>query len=125
MSRTNLLHVEDDASAAYALARTLEDEDVDITHAFNADQARRALRAGGFGLMIVDVMLPPRVDREGLDLCLELRRTHPGLPLLIFTNRQDDGLLDEIKAHGIAWLDKGADDEALLARVRELLGGGP
>lgn len=125
MTRAHILHVEDDATYAYALSRALEDEDWEITHVFTAEQARRVLAERTPDLMLVDLMLPPNVNREGLDLCLELRRTSPRLPLLILTNREDEDILAEVDRYGLPRADKGQDVEDVGARIRELLGAPP
>lgn len=72
-----------------------------------------------FDLALVDLGLP---DRDGVDLCTELRARHPELPIIVVTGRRDE--LDVVDA-----LDAGADDyvtkpvslAVLSARIRRHL----
>lgn len=81
--------------------------------------ARAALAAGGFGAMVLDLMLP---DGPGLDLLRNLRRAGETLPVLVLTAR--DRLEDRVNG-----LDAGADDylgkpfelAELAARLRAIL----
>lgn len=71
-------------------------------------------------LAIVDVLLP---DGSGLELCGELRRRWPALPILVVTARAGDRERDAALAAGATLvLDKFADSEELEAAVRALLG---
>ncbi|HSB86378.1 MAG TPA: response regulator transcription factor [Ilumatobacteraceae bacterium] len=72
-----------------------------------------------FDLALVDLGLP---DRDGVELCTELRARHPELPIIVVTGRRDE--LDVVDA-----LDAGADDyvtkpvslAVLSARIRRHL----
>ena len=81
--------------------------------------ARAALEAGGFGGVVLDIMLP---DGSGLDLLAELRKRGDRIPVLLLTAR--DRVRDRVGG-----LDAGADDylgkpfdlHELAARLRAML----
>ncbi|GGH51084.1 response regulator [Frigidibacter albus] len=82
------------------------------------EDARGALRATRFEVLVLDLMLP---DGSGLDLLAELRRARDPVPVLVLTARDRPG--DKVRG-----LDLGADDylgkpfdlEELAARLRAL-----
>ncbi len=115
MAGSEILLVEDDEAIAAGLVRVLEAQGYAVTHLDHGESALEAAQAG-VGLVILDLGLP---DVDGLDVCRALRRTDPGLAILILTARDQE--LDVV-----AGLDAGADDylvkpfslSELLARVR-------
>ena len=82
-------------------------------------QASTEAQKGGYGLVVLDWMLP---DKDGLVVCEELRRAGVSSPILMLTGRGETR--DRVQG-----LDAGADDymvkpfevEELVARVRALL----
>ncbi|UCE31384.1 MAG: response regulator transcription factor [Burkholderiales bacterium] len=81
--------------------------------------ARKARRERDWALMVLDLSLP---DGDGLEFCREVRRSDPGLPILVLTARSTE--YDRVRG-----LDTGAADYLtkpfgvleLQARVRALL----
>ena len=81
--------------------------------------ARRALAAGDWDLLVLDLALP---DGDGLELCRELRQQNAALPILMLTARATEH-------ERVQGLESGADDYLakpfgvleLQARVRALL----
>jgi two-component system, OmpR family, catabolic regulation response regulator CreB len=115
------LLLEDDPAIARTVAYALQREGFGVGHVLLVQQAaqRLAAPAHGIALAILDVGLP---DGSGLDLCRDLRRTAPTLPIILLTARGEE--IDKVLG-----LEIGADDyvtkpfspRELCARVRALL----
>jgi DNA-binding response OmpR family regulator len=114
-----LLVVEDEPLIAEVVARALIREGLTVDVVGDGDAALRAVSAGPYDLIVLDLMLP---GRGGLEVCREIRRTDGQTPIIMLTAR--DALEEKVLG-----LDSGADDyvtkpfelEELLARVRSLL----
>jgi DNA-binding response OmpR family regulator len=114
-----ILVVEDEKKVARFIQQGLEDEHYKVDVAFDGEEGLRASEAGGYDLLIFDVMMP---KMSGLDLTRAYRRNGGVSPILMLTAKisTDDK---------VAGLDSGADDyltkpfafAELLARVRSLL----
>ena len=114
-----ILLVEDEEGIAEAVRRGLEKAGyrTDITP--SGEEGLAMACAGGYGLLILDVMLP---DIDGCEVCERLRRARCTTPVLMLTAR--DAVSDRVRG-----LESGADDylikpfdfSELLARVRALL----
>jgi DNA-binding response OmpR family regulator len=116
---SNVLLVEDDAFLRDGLREMLEKESYAIDAAPYIADARAALSAKAYNLLILDVMLP---DGDGFSFCAEVRAGGNNIPILFLTACDD-----EIQV--VRGLDAGADDYVikpfkmleLLSRVRALL----
>ena len=118
-----LLLVEDDPKSAAFLTKGLSENGFVVDAATTGDDGLALARAGGYALVVLDVMLP---GRDGWGVLAELRRAGDTTPVLFLTAR--DGIEDRVKG-----LELGADDyilkpfafSELLARVRTVLRRGP
>ncbi|HEX4608375.1 MAG TPA: response regulator transcription factor [Urbifossiella sp.] len=114
-----VLVVEDDWAVADAVATGLTDEGMSVTLARDGAEGEARLDRGGWGLVVLDWMLP-RVD--GLTLLGRFRARDPVTPVLLLTAR--DAVGDRV-----AGLRTGADDylckpfafDEFVARIRALL----
>jgi DNA-binding response OmpR family regulator len=114
-----LLLLEDDLTAARAVATGLEAQGYCVTHAAHVADGLALVAAQEFDAAILDVMVPGGGGYRVLDA---LRARLPGIPILILTAR--DALEDRVEG-----LDRGADDYLvkpfafveLAARVRALM----
>ena len=114
-AQPRVLIVEDDAGVRRALERGLA-RVFEITAVASGDEA---LRVEDHDIALIDLGLP---DRDGVELCRELRARHPDRPIVVVTGRCDE--LDVVDA-----LEAGADDyvtkpyslAVLTARVRRHL----
>ncbi len=114
-----ILIVEDEADIALGLQLDLQDEGHEVHVIGNGDEASRRGREAGWDLILLDVMLP---QKDGFEVCRELRRAKVRTPVLMLTAKAQD-------AEKVMGLDMGADDyvtkpfspRELRARVRALL----
>jgi two-component system copper resistance phosphate regulon response regulator CusR len=118
-----LLLVEDDPKAAAFLAKGPSENGFVVDSAATGDDGLALARAGGYDLVVLDVMLP---GRDGWEVLAELREAGDTTPVLFLTAR--DAVPDRVRG-----LELGADDyvlkpfsfSELLARVRTVLRRGP
>lgn len=83
-SGESILLVEDDAEVRSFARRTLQGLGYRVVDVGTVNAAHRALAgAQAFDLVLSDVVLPG--GASGLDLAQELRRTHPGLPVVLMS----------------------------------------
>lgn len=116
--RSRLLLVEDDQDLAMGLTDALEAEGYVVEHAVDGHSGLAEGQRGGYGLVILDAMLP---DMSGFSV-LEGLRKRSNVPVLMLTARSQE--VDKVRG-----LRMGADDYVtkpfglmeLLARVQALL----
>ena len=114
-----LLVVEDNPSLSALLVDLLSDHAYAVDAVATVDDARAALAAATYDLIVLDLELP---DGDGGALLREVRRHGQGVRVLVATARSE-------VPHRIKTLDAGADDylvkpfspDELVARVRALL----
>ena len=100
MKKPRILLVEDEKHIAQGIIFNLELEGFLITHAETGATAMDAFDRQSFELVILDLMLP---DSHGFDLCREMRKTQPQLPILMLTALGEE----QDRVNG---LKEGADD---------------
>jgi len=97
---TRILLVEDDPGMAHGLAYNLEAEGYDVVRAADGDEGLRQARAGGFDLVLLDLMLP---GKSGFEVLRRLRADGNETPVVVLTARGAE-------ADKVAGLKLGADD---------------
>jgi DNA-binding response OmpR family regulator len=110
--------IDDDEELSRMLGEYLGPAGFELTARPNAGDGLKALRAGSFDALLLDVMLP---DGDGFEVCREVRRDSE-IPVLMLTARGED-------TDRIVGLELGADDylpkpfnpRELLARLRAIL----
>ncbi len=115
-----ILLVEDEQKLGRAMKTGLEQDGyaVDLLHAY--EEGLAYAETENYDVIILDRMLPG--DKDGLDICREIRKSSNKTPVLMLTAR---GELED----KVVGLDSGADDylvkpfdfEELLARTRALV----
>ena len=81
-------------------------------------------------LVITDIRMPPTFTDEGLGAAAELRRTYPGLAVVVLSQYVQHAyaadLLDSGDGHGVGYLlkDRIADVEEFIAALRRVSAGG-
>jgi two-component system, OmpR family, response regulator len=114
-----VLVVEDEPKMARLLERGLSEEGYAVDVAPDAAEAVWLATEQEYDVVVLDLMLP---DRDGFEVCKDLRAAGRWAPILMLTAR--DGVGDRVTG-----LDAGADDyltkpfsfDELLARLRALL----
>ncbi len=114
-----VLIIEDNPRMAEAIERGLTEHEYEVKVSHSGFEGEDLAAGAAWDLIILDLMLP---DRDGVDVCRNLRRRAIDTPILMLTalSTTDDK---------VAGLDAGADDyltkpfdfPELLARVRALL----
>jgi CheY-like chemotaxis protein len=118
-----ILVVEDDAAVALLIVHVLERWGRRVVHASDGAGALRLLAASpaDVGLALVDCGLP---DVPGAALCDQLRRSRPGLPLLLTSGRGQPETLAQLAAEGpAAFMPKPFSPGELWRQVSGLSGG--
>jgi two-component system phosphate regulon response regulator OmpR len=113
-----ILLIEDDARLAGMVRDYLGNSGFEVTIAGTGSQGLSLQQSGGFGAVILDLMLP---DMDGLEVCRNIR-ARDGIPVLILTAKGDP--MDRVVG-----LELGADDylpkpfepRELLARLNAIL----
>lgn len=95
-----ILLVEDDAALARGIALALDAHERTVTAAQTAAEARRAVAAERFDLVLLDINLP---DASGLDLLRDWRANGDQTPVILLT--ANDMEMDEVVG-----LEAGAND---------------
>jgi len=114
-----ILVVEDEKKVAGFIKRGLEEDDYQVTIAYDGVSGLKQALTGEYNLAILDVMLP---KKDGLAIVKELREAGNLMPVLMLTAR---GTTEDI----VSGLNAGSDDympkpfafAELLARVKALL----
>jgi DNA-binding response OmpR family regulator len=114
-----VLLIEDNPKMAEAIRKGFAQHGYVVDACHTGFEGEEAAVLEPYDVVILDLMLP---DRDGLDVCRNLRRRKVATPILMLTALSG-------AAHAIAGLDAGADDylpkpfnfDELVARVRALL----
>ena len=111
----HILIAEDDERIAMLEKDYLEINDFTVTIAADGDEAMERILAGGFDLLILDVMMP---GKNGYDICREVR-DQIDIPILMVTAKQES--IDKIRGLGLGaddYIVKPFDPAELVARVK-------
>lgn len=97
---SKILVVEDDLALSAGLCFELDTSGFLTSAAYNCQKARQLLQNEHFDLVVLDVNLP---DGNGFDLCRELKKILPELPVIFLT-------ANDLEADVLNGFDLGADD---------------
>lgn len=114
-----VLIVEDEPDMARGLQFNLEARGFDVVVAANGEVGLRMAADAKPDLVLLDVMLP---KRDGYDVCRSLRKTQPGLPIVMLTakGREDDVVLG-LKLGADDYVKKPFSVAELVARIETVL----
>ena len=114
-----ILFVEDEPAFAVAMIDRLESEGYRVEWAQTGGTACDMARRHSFDLIVLDIMLP---DKNGFDICRDLRREGVHAPILMLTARGE--VLDRVlglKLGADDYVQKNCDPMELMARIEALL----
>ena len=115
-----ILLIEDDEQLAKLLARMLELEGIETTMAFNPLEGLKILENGlKYDALVLDLSLP---DMDGFEVCEQVRKTHPTLPIIISSARSET--LDKVQGFKLGaddYLAKPYEPVELAFRIRAIL----
>ena len=81
-SAPSILVVDDEPNSLFGICQVLSDEGFQTIPANNGKEALEKLRTHAISLIITDERMP---DLTGMELLLEVRKTHPHIPLILIT----------------------------------------
>lgn len=111
----SVLVVEDDELIASSLQRALTATGYEASVAGSVAAAEVALEAAPPDLVVCDLGLP---DGDGLDLIARLRRSHPRLPVLVLTARDEEAdVVAGLSTGAVDYVSKPFRLAELLARI--------
>ena len=114
-----VLLVEDDDEVAALVTEMLRELGYLATRVSSAASALEALANGRVvDLVFSDIMMPGGMN--GVDLAREIRRRHPGLPMLL-TSGYAEAAIRSAEAEGVSVLAKPYDIDTLARRLRSVL----
>lgn len=114
-----ILLVDDDPDIRELMRLYIAAEGLEVIEAGNGKEAIEMLKNGSVNLVVLDIMMP---YMDGWELCREIRRRHPDLPLLMVTAKGESA--DKVKGFHLGTDDyvvKPFDPVELTMRVKALL----
>jgi len=114
-----ILLVEDEPGIVDFVRRGLEGQGFHVEAALEGIEGERLALRGGFDAIVLDLMLP---GRSGLEILASVRRTMPGLPVIVLTARGElEDRVEGLEAGAVDYLVKPFSMAELIARVRAQL----
>lgn len=119
MAMKRALLAEDDLLIAKTLSVGLSFNGFELSVRSNAVDAISAFKSQQFDAVILDVNLP---DRNGYDLCREMRIANPSIPIVMLTARTDEeSAIEGIRAGADDYLRKPCGVRELSSRIERLI----
>ena len=121
MDEKNLLLVDDDEELCRLLTDYLGRDGYQVTTCGNGREGLELARAGAYGLVLLDVMLP---DINGKDVCQRVRsdKNLDNVRIICISGMVEEDKVDELKAAGADdFLRKPFEVDRLIERICALL----
>ena len=118
---TDLLLVDDDAAALYALQEMLSDLPVRLTLARSGEEALRQILKAEFALVMLDVRLPKMDGFEVAAAIRSLERTRR-TPILFMSANEDRRREPRVEAIDEHYFRKPLDPDTVRGKILEMLG---
>ena len=113
-----ILLAEDTRDLNHVLTAVLTHEGYDVDSAFDGEEALDYVKANGYDVMILDIMMP---KKDGLQVLRELREANIVTPVLLLTAKAEvDDRVEGLDAGADDYLTKPFAMKELLARVRAM-----
>lgn len=125
-----ILMCEDSVLLREGLVRLLEHSGYEVSAALgDTTELMATLEADMPDLVILDVRLPPTYTDEGIRAALQIRRTHPELPLLVLSQYVEERYASEListhsAALGYLLKDRVADVSEFVETLQQIQSGG-
>jgi DNA-binding response OmpR family regulator len=97
MSQTSILIVDDNQDLADGLAMVLEDENFQVSLAYNGTDAISKFNMGNFDIVFLDVKLP---DMNGIEVFQSIHEKDPGAKVIMMTGFRIEQVLAEVVENG-------------------------
>ncbi|MFK7776290.1 MAG: response regulator transcription factor [Saprospiraceae bacterium] len=119
MNKTKILYVEDEPYLGKIVKESLESRDFNVKMLLDGRGVRAAVESFEPQICVLDVMLP---YKDGFTIGAELRQTHPQLPIIYLTakNQQKD-ILKGFESGGNDYIKKPFSMEELIVRIKNIL----
>jgi DNA-binding response OmpR family regulator len=119
MNKIRILLAEDDNNLGILLRNYLTAKNYETTLFTNGCLALEAVPTGLFGLCILDIMMP---EMDGLTLARKIRLSHPGIPIIFLTAKnQPEDIIEGFKSGADDYITKPFSMEELLYRIEAIL----
>lgn len=114
----NVLLIEDDPVVCKIVETVLAENDIQTTICDNASEGEGIIKDQTFNIIILDLGLP---DKNGMDLCRDLRENGVDTPVLILTARDEvEAKVEGLKTGADDYLTKPFDSKELMARIHAI-----
>ncbi|MFK8009676.1 MAG: response regulator transcription factor [Saprospiraceae bacterium] len=119
MNKTKILYIEDEPYLGKIVKESLESRDFNVKMLLDGRGVRAAIESFEPQICVLDVMLP---YKDGFTIGTELRQTHPQLPIIYLTakNQQKD-ILKGFESGGNDYIKKPFSMEELIVRINNIL----
>ncbi len=119
MRKTKVLYVEDEPFLAKIVKESLESRAFEVQMVEDGLLAQQAFVNYEPDICILDVMLP---NKDGFTIGKEIRATHPTIPIVFLTAKnQTSDLLEGFRSGGNDYIKKPFSMEELIIRIQNLL----
>jgi DNA-binding response OmpR family regulator len=118
-----VLIVDDDERWRISLSDTLQREDFEVVGASTGSEAVQLVHSNRFDLVILDVQLKGMDGIDGYDVCLEIRKRHDYIPIIMISGVKKEVIdrLLGLRMGADRYFEKPTEPEEIVAQVRALL----
>ena len=116
MKKTHVLLIEDDSAGRASVKDVLEDAGFDVTEAVDGKEGLEAVQAGGFHVVLTDLVMP---EMDGLAVLEKIRAEYEDLPVLLMTAYGSvDTAVKALQEGAYDYIQKPLDIDDIVSKVR-------